>query len=156
MILEDDVFKNKLIEFMKLKASFLPPPFNRTYFTNQDAINFYVKIPNDYSFKIFKDLCYRLWCRHSSDSGFCIFCIYHLIIKNRTCRSCMYGKKHRPCNSDYSDYKKLISHLLINKNHGTISSFVSSKMDSKDMLKFLEEGIDNEEIRSIFYLFKPF
>jgi hypothetical protein len=139
-------YRKKLIDFMKLKASFLSPKFAKSYMTKKDTKDV-MKWSEDDARYVYNLILEQLDSLENkiipcvNDTDICIFCLYHL--KNVSeffdkCGFCTYGKRHGICANHDSLYYKIIS------QNTTLSDIVEDFLPR--FIEVLTKDDDNEEI----------
>lgn len=135
-------YHKKLIDFMKLKASFLPKPYNRYYMTNGDAKDV-MKWSEDDAKYVYDKLLKKIKMKKFSAIDSCIFCIYsrqtgqYRRYRYTDCESCSYKKRHGLCGSFDSLYGKMYSKGIrvidiIYDNHNMFINFLTKEDDNEE------------------------
>lgn len=104
-------YKNNIIQFMKMKASFLPNDARDIYFTETDEQT----ILNNQTTMQSKIVCDTMNMHMTNDINndqkLCPYCVK----VDGHCNKCDYFKIHGVCYNGHSDYAKIVS-LLHDKN----------------------------------------
>jgi len=93
--------QEKLVDFMRTKASLLPK-YKKLYFTKKDAA-VVLAWPDKEAGQILYEIKMALENGYYYPSNICVFCAYH----KEACDSCEYGVHHGKCNKKDSLYMKL-------------------------------------------------
>ena len=105
-------YKEKLIEFVIAKNSYIYHNSNMSYITKEDIgeINIWSERICTKIYKYIVDYIYttNITCEVILNNKTCPWCLYyHYNFSNNCCKLCGYSKRHGICRDDDSNYKKL-------------------------------------------------